>query len=347
MKKLLVIRLGALGDLIHVSPSIPALKASTPYTEVHLLTSPAYETLARMMPEVDRVWVLDKASGWPGWLSLLGKLRHVRFDYAVNLHPSFKTWLLVQLLGIGKQAVYHKEKLRQKGQAQRKLSRRHAIEDFYEPFRKLFKLPEPQKPLIPTLNPPDLLGGLPVRRSGEVWIGIIPGVGGKRSNRAWLPESYGKLMEALLNSMPQARVLLIGGPDEVGLAESIKNSLPESGERVKNHCGRNPIPATAWILGQCNIVVGGDTGPSHLAAAMGVPVVGLYGPTSAARTGPRGQKPIRVLTPPEALSSWPCESITCTSHGDEHLACMQGIELEPVLAACQELLALNSTKPAQ
>jgi ADP-heptose:LPS heptosyltransferase len=345
MKRLLVIRQGALGDLIHVLPSLTAIKAARPEVEIHFLSSPAYAPLLALFPAIERVWAWDKRQGWPGLFRLASELRQVGIDGVVNLHPSFKTWMLTQLIRPTGKAVYRKEKLRVKGQAQRAIPRRHAVADFYEPFRRLLLLP-PLENTIPRLALPETAANecsseaqvqKPAPKSvSERWVGIIPGVGGKRGNRAWLPESYQQLIRAILAD-PQVKILLIGGPDEQALAEQLCQAVPESDGRLENHCGRHGLTGTMRLLAACDVVIGGDTGPMHLAAALGRPLIGIYGPTAATRTGPLGTGPSQILTPPESLACWPCEQPTCPLAGDNHLRCMQDIPVDRVSDACRTL----------
>lgn len=339
MKRLLVIRLGALGDLIHVSPSLEAVKQANPQTEIHLLTSPAYQVLAEMIPAIDQVWSFDKKQGWRGLFRLAGQLKQAGIDGVVNLHPSFKSWLLTRLIAPEKNATYKKEKLKAKGKAQRAISRRHAVADFYQPFRELLALPQPDL-LTPNLILPDTAKQVPLKLQGEQWVGLIPGVGAKRSNRAWEPTAYEELIQKLL-AKPGVKVFLIGGPDEKVLAESLMSQLadfPEGLACLENHCGRHNIPGTALLLSQCDLVIGGDTGPMHLAAAVGAPLVGIYGPTSLQRTGPVPQGAMATLTPPDSLECWPCELPECPYTGEQHLACMKQISVDAVLAACETIL---------
>lgn len=334
MKRLLVIRFGALGDLIHVSPSLAAVKAAKPDLEIHFLTSPPYESLLGFLPAIDKVWTWDRRSGWLGLFRLAKELCRTGIDGVVNLHPSFKSWLLVKLIGPAGESTYRKEKLPVKGQSQRPLKRRHAVTDFFAPFRCLLKLPAIER-MIPELPVPGT--DVVQKPSGEQWIGIIPGVGGKRSNRAWSLESYELLITELL-AQPQVRILLIGGPDERALAEKIVQTAGAE-PRIENHCGRHDIPGTVALMAACDLVIGGDTGPMHVAAALGRPLIGIYGPTSLARTGPLGKGDARLFTPTENLACWPCEQADCPLSGEDHLRCMREIPVESVLSASRELLS--------
>lgn len=341
MKDLLVIRLGALGDLIHVSPSLDAVKAVHPELRIHWVTSSIYADFVRkMLPAVDTVWTLDKRQGWKGIWTLARELKAAGIDGAINLHPAFKTWALIRLLGSIPCAVYRKEKLRAKGEKQRKMPRRHAVTDFYEPFRQLLDLTSNDK-LIPSFARPRLQAQDARKPRNERWIGLIVGVGAKRSNRAWPLENYVELSRKLLAG-PEIRLLLVGGPDERVLADELLSRLPYT-PRLENHAGRHDLPGTVRLLSQCDLVIGGDTGPMHLAAALGIPLVGIYGPTSLDRTGPRGRQLMKLLTAPADLACWPCEQPTCRYRGWDHLRCMREVTVEEVLAATTTLLRLLST----
>lgn len=321
--KLLVIRYGAMGDLLHVSPSLRVAQEKIPALELHFLTSPLYASFLQTWPDVDRVWTYEKASGWKGLFSLKHTLKAQHYDGILNLHPSFKTWVLTRGLTHGQVQTYRKQKFKAKGQALREHPRYHAVEDFYQPFQHLLSLPmHSTKELHPRLGIPN--NPTP---EGERWIAIIPGVGGKRGNRAWPLERFQALTEELLQD-PQTRLLLIGGPDEAEIAQFLSTD-----SRIENHCGSLSLLETAALLTQCHVAIGGDTGPLHLAAALGIPIVALFGPTDPRRTGPLGHQAIRTLTPPPALECWPCEYPQCPLKEEEHLACMKALSVADVLSA--------------
>lgn len=344
-KNILIIRLGALGDILHCLPSVAHLRKHDSDVVVYWLTSPLYKDILQSSGLVDHVWCWRPKDGWKQLFKTYKILQPSLFDTVINLHPSFKTRLLTFLLKPKAVEVYHKQKLRKKGMAQRRITRLHAVEDFSRPFIKRFKLPA--KSLSPLLIPAEnFLGSFnangerifeddnlePVQKESCLkTVAIIPGVGAKRSNRAWPEWMVVQLIQQLLQ-LSRYRVVLVGGQDEVPLAQSISDSIQPS-ERFLNQVGQCSILETARLLSHCAVVVGGDTGPLHLATATGIPVIALYGPTSGSRTGPYGNQPITLLQPEEALACWPCELPVCPYRDDEHLACLKHIEVETVLEA--------------
>ncbi len=364
-QRVLVIRLGALGDLVHLSPAFTALKAAMPLVELHVLTQAAYADLLAMMPDVDRVWLWQPKSKVLGLMQIARFLKALGFDTVINLHPSLKTWLVTQWIRPVQSAVYHKQKLRLKGYAQRTIPRLHAKDDFFLPFQNAFPVLGPLTGL-PHLLLPSGEQPLPKQTLPREWrIGLIPGVGGKRGNRAW-PEGHYQTLIALLAEREQAiRVILLGGPDEIGLAERLmvscmsanfdlktaneaaSSSIPPDTLILDNQCGQQSIPGTARLMLSCDVIIGGDTGPLHLAAGLGVPTLGLFGPTAVRRTGQVGMGAVRYLEPPENVTCWPCELAKCPLPGTDYLACVKGISVEAVMLALLDLWAVRTALPVQ
>jgi heptosyltransferase-2/heptosyltransferase-3 len=336
-KKLLVIRLGALGDLVHVSASLNAIKERYPGLEIHFLSRTMYQDLVGMIPSVTQFWVWPQKPGIKNLFSLAQKLRQSGIDGVVNLQPSLKTYFLTCILGQRK-AVYKKEKCKVFGERQRSISRLHAVEDFYRVFQSLLGLEVHFPELIPLLSlPASHQASADLTLKSVFRLGVVPSVGGKRANRAWPVEYWVRLLAGLLKSYPHLELAFFGGKEDTEQVASLinqillQNQTLEHVDRLKNYCGQQDIPGTASLMQLCNLVISGDTGPLHLAAGIGVPVLGLFGPTSVARTGPRGKNTMLTLTPSSENSFWPCEKPSCLSHSTDEQACMKSLSVETVL----------------
>ncbi len=340
-QKILVLRLGAMGDLIHLSATLASIKAQHPNCDIHLMTSAMYQEMANCIPSVSKVWTFNK--------NKLGDLcqkafraRREGFTAGINLQPSVKTHLFFTLAGILPCASYKKQKLKQRGREQRSLKRFHAVEDFYQPFRRILDLSDSAhfrtKLLLPNKSEPDSISA--TKNNPTYHIGIIPGVGAKRSNRAWSTKQYQELLQQLIERVESAalpikklNISIIGGPDEVELGNAIATTHPQ---HVTNACGTLSILETAQLLQDCDLVIGGDTGPTHLASSLGCPMVSIYGPTAVSRTGPVSSvhaDRITTIVPPEDLLCWPCEAPVCPLSDEENMACMHQITVQDVLNA--------------
>ncbi len=349
--KLLILRLGAMGDLLHVSPSFRVLKEKHPELEIHLLTSPAYKALASQFQELHHVWTFEKGKNWLQTIqrlqSLAHQLKETGIDGMLILQPNPRSWLLSRMvLGLSpsenQYAIYRKEKLKVSPKEERQSPRRHAVTDFYQAFRQLFQLPNfDEKQLIPqlTLSKPKQTAPNPDQ---SLQVGLIPGVGSKRSNRAWPKKNYINLIQGLFHSkVAPFQLNFIGGPDEKPLANALETQLKKELPQllINNSCGTLSMLETAELASQCKLIIGGDTGPLHLSAAVGAPIVAIYGPTSKKRTGPLGHQAITTLSPPDKLDFWPCETPDCTSHSQDPYACTRPITAEKVLEACLKHLS--------
>lgn len=336
-KRALIIRHGAMGDLVHMATAVQVARQYLPDVQFDVLSAPAYTALLSTFSLFDHVLVYDKKRGWPGIFALGQAFRVTGYDVIVNLHPSFKTWVLSHLARPKRQVVYRKQKLSVFGIAQREIPRRHAVADFYEPLRQVFDLP--LAPPVDSIMPPALALPASLGESTPL-IGLILGVGGKRSNRAWPLTHFKTLIGRFLAETPY-ELALIGGTEEAALAQEVMAAFPEARQRLSNHVGHHAsLLDTAALLGRCALVIGGDTGPTHLASTFhNLPIIGIYGPTSVARTGPVGLSRFRqTLIPPSALECWPCEQPVCPLSGDSHLACVQQIPPEAVFEASMNWL---------
>jgi heptosyltransferase I len=342
--KILVIRLGALGDLVHVSAALNAIKQHYPDTEIHFLSRSMYQDLVAMMPMVTQFWAWPDKPTIQTLFSLAQNLRKVGIDGVVNLHPSLKTFF-VSFVMAKPTTIYRKEKCQVFGEEQRKIPRLHAVEDFFRPFQKLFHL----KTILPNELIPELslLQNDPIQefKRCSFRLGVVPAVGGKRGNRAWPVENWTRLLTELFQSNSDLEVYFFGGRDDREEAQCFIESLLGSGNeqihvnQLKNHCGQWDIPGTATLMKECDWVISGDTGPLHLAAAVNIPVIGLFGPTSVDRTGPRGRNQTLILTPSVDNPYWPCEMPTCFSHSPDTQACMRSLSVEHVLELLQKIMS--------
>ncbi len=350
--QVLIIRLGAMGDLLHMSPSIRVLKAHCPDMTIHVLTSPTYQALVTQFPDVDQVWTFEKGQNiletGKHLINLAKALKESGVNKTITLQPNFRSWLLARLIlgffpSSDALSLYQKEKLRLTPKDERRTLRRHAVTDFYQPFKTLFPLPDfDHTRLIPEI--PSFQTPKNKKESGQpIQIGIIPGVGNKRANRAWPLDYYIILIKNLLQTCNSPiHLVLIGGSDEKKLANQLETGLKEDSFpnlTLKNVCGSLNLLETAQLASQCDLIIGGDTGPLHLAAAVGTPLIAIYGPTSPKRTGALGHQPIITITPPESLDFWPCETPDCTSHSTNPNTCIRSITPKKVLEACLKHLS--------
>ncbi len=332
---ILLIKPGAVGDLLQLTPAIRALAAKFPAARITLLVgSSAAATMFLLNPYIHETIVFDRKGAHrsiAGFLQLWKQLRAARYDLVVNFQRSnFKAWLLAAATFPCRLLVYRKARGRTV----------HAVVNHLETLAPLGIDPElcdlslelycgqEEKAFADTLIAD---AGL----SGKILIALNPGA----SNRikCWSPERFAILADLLVTEL-DAGIVLVGGGNERDLAERIlagMNCTP------LDLIGKTSLLQLGAVLDRCALLVSGDTGPLHLATAVKTQVVALFGAIDPFRTGPVGEGH-RVIRHVE-LPCVPCVARSCTNKVD--LECMEKITPVEVFDTIVDMLKAGGRLP--
>ncbi len=307
-----------LGDVVMALPLLRAIRASRPDAELTLLAKAQFQPWLAQSGVADRVLALP--SRGPGYFLHFWRLRHEYPDCWLSLTNSFRGdlegWLTRcrQRFGLVRPGrprplLTHRFRVPDGYDEQRQ----HQVE-LWEKYLRHFGLDAP--PEFAPLRPP--YAGL---QTPAVVVGLICGSENAPEKR-WPVAYWREFIARLPIACPGVRFRLFGTAGDRLLTNEIAAGLAES---IENLAGRTDLAAFAARLAECRLLVTNDTGGMHLANALGVPVVALFGPTSPLRTGPVFHAPVRILQPPG-----------CPPEGGGRLA-----DLAPatVLAAVTEMLA--------
>lgn len=331
--KALVVRLDSFGDVLLAGPAVRAVAAGSDH--VTLLCGPRGEPAARLLPGVDDVLVWE--APWEGFdppsvaeadaEGLVRRLRDAAFDTALVLtsfHQSpLPTALLLRLAGvprIGAESVDHPGRLLDV--RHRRLPGRHEAEAALDTAAALgFTPPAGDDGRLRVLPPPDTIA---LTGNGP-YVVLHPGASAPA--RAWSPERSAEAVAALADA--GHRVVVTGGPGETDLTRAV------CGGTAVDLGGRTDPRTLSGVLRTADAVVCGNTGPAHLAAAVGTPVVSLFAPVvPAGRWAPYGV-PCVLLGDQRA----PCagsRALTCPVPGHP---CLGEVTADDVVAAVHKLLA--------
>jgi ADP-heptose:LPS heptosyltransferase len=352
LRKVAVLRLDHLGDVVHALPALQALRLALPKAELTLVCGPWAVELAALSPAPHRVMSFDapwfhrpRREGWPwGAIAGLGRLLKAQgFDAAFELRGEPRHLLALGLSGIPFRA----------GQALGPggfllHARARFIEGAHEQAQNLGTLlqaglpwPKASRPLdaasllaaapLPKLRIP--ARGLAEARALAKGLKLKPrplalqvtcGTSAKR----WPEESWVRL----INSLPTGLApVILGGPGEEGQALAL---AARCRRKPAVAAGRLSLPGLAALLSSCRALVSLDSGPAHLAAGLGTPTLVLWSGTNEAwQWAPRGKRVRLVQAAPPDCS--PCELADCPlGH-----ACMAGLAVEDALASLKALLA--------
>jgi lipopolysaccharide heptosyltransferase I len=285
-RSILIVRLGALGDLVHALPAAAALRAAWPDARIDWLVDGRYAAFLELVPVVDRVFVVGGPAREPV-LPVVRALRRARYDLALDFQGLLKSAALARAAGARDTVGFAAGQLREP-LAGVFYSRRVPADDTGHVVRKNLSLVEalgvarpaitsPLKPVRSTV-PGEVRALLGTDAGGRFGV-INPGAGWP--NKQWPAQRYGAIAAHLL-AQHGMRSVVTWGPGDRPLAEDV--AAASSGAAAV-------APATAVadlveLSRAAAIFVAGDTGPLQLAAAVGTPVVGIFGPTSPLRNGP-------------------------------------------------------------
>ena len=344
--RLLVVRLGAMGDILHALPAVTALRIAHPAWTIEWVVEPTWRALLAaqqsagrdtgnnqpMQPLVDRIhiasskqWRKKPLSGRT--LREIGSLRRTlkagRFDAVLDLQGAVRSAVIARMASsrrlIGES--HPREAIARWLFTERiETHTSHVIEQDIEVASAVAgDTLAPVQPWLPADPEAEAWAGEQLR-PGEPTVLINPGAGW--GAKRWPAERYADVARALLNR--GVRVLVNAGPGELVLANSIIEKTGGGASLLL--CSVEQLIA---ITRRISLAIAGDTGPLHLACALGRPVVGIYGPTDPSRNGPFGT-PFKVLRSPESRRDH--------SRRDAPEAGLLTIMPEDVLQAAEELL---------
>ncbi len=327
---ILLIKPGAIGDLLELTPVIRALANRYRGTRLSVLVGTRdTATLFQHNPHVSEVIVFDRRGEHKSFLSLLkfwSRLHEKKYDLVVHFQRSnLKAWILASAAFPCRLLVYHKSRKTDV----------HVLDNYLDTIAPLGIREQHHRLELYTGREDDAYADDFFAREGcssGVVIALNPGA--SNPVKLWSADQFTELADVLVETL-SAKIIIVGGKDDAALAESIAGNTKKAKPLVL--AGKTTLLQLGAILRKCDILVSGDTGPLHLATAVGTRVVGLYGSVDPARTGPAG--PGHRVIQAKGVPCVPCRSLTCTN--SVHLECMNKITVQEVLAVVKDMLKVE------
>jgi len=327
-----------LGDAVMTTPALAAVREGFPDARIVLLARPLVAEMFRHHPDVDEVMVYERPGrheGATGRLRLGGELRRRRFDAALLLQNAFDAALIAFLGRIPERAGYPTDGRRILLTVPVPLTpgilERHEVEYYLclldglgipRPVPAALRLTvteEEREAMAARLASLDIGRGVPI-------VAINPGATYGSAKR-WYPDRFAAVADAL-SAEWSARVVVVGSTAEAPLAGEIEAAMRTP---PVNLAGMTTVRELMAVLSLSAFLVTNDSGPMHIGAALGVPLVAIFGPTDWRRTSPWTSlaKVVRV-----EIDCSPCNLRTC----DRGHECMLGVTPEMVVDAARQLL---------
>lgn len=325
-EKVLIIRLGAIGDVVHTTNLYRAIKQSYPNVEIHYMTTKTQACFLENDPDISKVIVISKDDlKIAQSRALAGVLKKENYNLAINLQPNIKSAYLLFCAGIKKQLNY------------KKTFSLHAVENFYRTAKNYFK--DINLPKNMTLYISEEAKNYAETEFENLPRPIIAfNAGGINSPRQGRTYPIGKWLELGLAVQEKfGGSIILTGSKEDAEALNVLQSLPNSHFYV----GKTTIEQNAAIIGKCDLMISGDSGPLHIATALGVPSIGLYGSMPIERTGTYGQNCVSLKSD---LKCVPCNRRKCKylkGNDKVYAPCMEAIEVKDIISECEKYILVN------
>jgi len=331
-EKILIIKPSSLGDIVHSLPFLDVIKKRFPASEIHWIIFEGFEGLLEGHPMIDKLWVINKDS-WKeigrakDTLSEISTfvrgLKKERFDLVIDLQGLLRSGLITAATGspvrIGfKEAregssLFYTKKVAG-GRDIHAVDRYLKIAEFlgcdiskvafpFPPFKKASSFESIVSSFI--LHPSSLV-------PNQGYIVIVPGARWK--TKKWPPPKFGKLASLL-----PIKSVIVGGKSDVPVADEI---VALSDGKSYSLAGKTDLKELVAVIKGSEFLVTNDSGPMHIAAALGIPVFAIFGPTDPARTGPYGKGHTVIKAD---IACAPCFRKSC-----DDLKCMDSISAEKV-----------------
>jgi len=339
-KKILIVSVNWIGDVLFTTPFIRAVREANPDSHIACLIHPRCVEMLDANPKVDELILYDEEGvhrSIAGKMLLVSELKNKAFDAAFILHRSFTKVLITYLAGIKERIGYatkHRSWLLTLA-AEEPPADTHKVEYFLGLARSAgivsrgapsyeFYVEDRDRKFAS-----DMLRGHGVQEGDRIAV-LCPG--GNWDPKRWPKENFASLGDMLAGKLG-LKIVISGAAKDAGLANSIAKIM-----RTKPviTCGATSFFSLGALFERAVLVIANDTGPMHLAVAVGAPTIALFGPTSPGITGPYGEGNYRVISKHESCDI-PCYDFSCKDN-----RCMRAITVEEVFREAEDVLKIEN-----
>ena len=344
-KRILIVRLGAIGDVIRTLPALRALRANLPKAYICWVVEDRAASILKGHPDLDRIFVVPRKKWERNGLKMktlieiwkfIKNLRKESFDLVLDFHGLFKSGLITFLSGSGARVGF---------------SRKFSREGNFLFLNHYISLPEKKMnrvernlflvqalgldirnhdPIIPiSLQDQELveMKFFPETSFLGPRIVIHPGSSAKAPYKRWNYQRFAKLADILIQRY-RGKVFFTAGTDE---EELVKRIVLEMKESQYLFCRTETLTQLAEVIRRSDLYIGNDTAPMHLAAFLRTPVIALFGPTDPIENAPYGKGESIIVR--KDVGCNPCRNRECRNP-----ICMDAIKVEDVLEAVERIL---------
>jgi heptosyltransferase II len=335
IRKIFIRSTNWIGDAVMTTPAMGRVRAAFPQAEIVVAANPTVAELLGYHPNCDRLLVYDKKGkhhGPGGLLQFCTQIRKERFDMAVLFQNAIEAAIMTTVAMIPIRAGYTTDcrgiLLTHRVSGWREARRFHHT-DYYLNMLEGLGIRGGNGRLQLRCRDEELAWAGEKLGDGR-WVAVNPGATYGSAKR-WFPERFAAVADAIAEEF-SVRILLIGGPNEGWIAEEVESNMRT---RPFNLAGKTSVRHLMALLSQCCLLITNDSGPMHVAAAFGIPIVAIFGSTDHTTTSPVSPS-CRIVRKPTDCA--PCLKTDCpTDH-----RCMTAVSVSDVLDAVRTFLQKNT-----
>lgn len=340
-QNILIVRTDRIGDVILTTPAVAALREAYPLARLSMAVTPTTREVVEGNPHVDEVIVYEQNGrhrGFLGYWQFIRELRKRKFDAAVIYHTKKRTNLICFLAGIPHRIGFQNNKwgflLTQKVKDTRPLGDKHEYQYCLEVLKRFGVDTQVSRPVL----------YLPFKKEAEDWAErfwlenglrdskktIAIHAGASCISKRWPAARFADVINHLLAKYP-LHILLIGGSDSRHISGAIKSQVKSP---LLDLTGQTSLSQLASLLKRCQLLISNDSGPVHVAVAVGTPVISIFGRNQAGLSPTRW----RPLGPFDIVLHKEVGCEVCLAHNCQiDFECLRAIGPDDVLEAVDAL----------
>ena len=338
-KRVLIVRLDRIGDVLLSTPVIKAVRDACPKAYIAVMARRHAKEILEGNPYLNEVIIYEKTGRERGFfrnLSFIRNLRRKKFDVALILHPTSRTHLLISLAGIPVTIGYNKKwgfLLSKKIPHTKHYGLKHEIEYVLDMMRYTGVEPKSASMHMPINSRSEdrVTAYFRVKGIGKDDLCIAVNPGASCISKRWSPEKFARAAGRLVEKYG-AKVIILAGKDDKVLGDKVASLLDKN---CINLSGKTTIGDVASVLRRVKLFISNDSGPVHIASAVGTPVIAIFGRSdrglSPRRWGPTGERDI-VLH--KDVGCVECLAHKCA----KGFKCLEAVTVEDVVTAAGKIL---------
>ncbi len=343
-KRILVVRTDRIGDVLLSTPVLKGLRENFPHAYIAMMVSPYAKDIVEQSPFIDEVITYDKDAKHKSWLKSIKFSRNLKkrgFDLALILHPVNRAHLLTFFAGIKRRVGFDRKMgflLTDRLKHSKQAGEKHESEYTLDFLRYL------------GIEPQDKRLYMPIRPDSEIWVKhLFEKEGIKDSDKllavhaaascpskVWPAERFAQAAQRLAKAQGM-KVIVVAGPKDIHVSEEVvkRMNIP-----ALNLAGKTSVSQLASILKRCRLFISNDSGPVHLASAVGTPVISIFGRNQKG-LGPKRWAP---LGDNDRVLHKQADCVECLAHNcTRGFVCLNSITVNEVVDAAESILN-NSSK---